>query len=291
VALNSLLTLCPDGPDRFIALPENGAEGRVFGGLLLFHALLAALATVEGERPAHSLHANFQHAGNRERPLVYTVDRMRDGRSYSTRSVLAEQDGRLVLDARVSCQVPADGLAFTASPMPDVPPPETLRSEAELREEALRRTDVEWVGSLVMGGMGVEMRPVCPRDFVNPRVMAPVQHFWVRPVQPVEGDWRKQQAALAYMSDMMLLSTTLLPHGIYWSTTAMDSASLDHVIWFHDQPRFDDWMLWSLEAPWTGGSRGLALGRFYNRDGALVATVAQEGLIRLRGTDQGREIL
>ncbi|MET0136964.1 MAG: acyl-CoA thioesterase domain-containing protein, partial [Sphingobium sp.] len=227
------------------------------------------------------LHAHFLRAGDGTRPIVFSIDRVRDGRTYSTRSVTAEQDGRLLLDGRLSFQRPADGLSFTDA-MPDVPGPEGLRSEDSLRAEALMQTDLQLVGNLAMVGMAFELRPVTPRDFVTPRVMPPVQHFWIRPHQPIKGDWRQQFAALTYASDMMLLSTTLLPHGIYWSTTAMDSASLDHAIWYHALPQFDDWMLWSMETPWSGSGRGLVHGRFYRRDGTLVASTAQEGLIRIK---------
>jgi acyl-CoA thioesterase-2 len=279
--IDALLTLQHDGSDRFRSSAGTSATGRHFGGHLLALAVRAGLETVGTDSRAHSLHALFLQSGDRSRPVTLAVERLRDGRSYSTRRVVAEQDGRCLLDARLSCQPPAHGLSF-AAPMPDLPAPETLRSEEDVRQEALRRTDVRWVGSVAMGGMGVELRPVHPRDFAEPRKMPPFQHFWFRFDHPIGKDPELQQAALTYVSDMMLLSTTLLPHGIYWSTTPMDSASLDHSVWYHAEPYFDDWMLWSIETPWSGGERGLALGRFYRRDGTMVATVAQEGLIRVR---------
>lgn len=282
VDLVTLLTLEQDGEARFVS-PHTDASGyRVFGGQVLAQALMAALATVDDGRPAHSLHAHFLRAGDGAVPIEYSVERLRDGRSFSTRQVTARQAGKVLLVATVSCHVTEKAGLEHQVPMPDVAQPESLRSETDIRLEALQRTDVEWLGPLVMSHHRAELRPVAPRDFAEPKVSPPHQHFWVRPIGAIPDDWRLRQGVLAYVSDMMLLSTALLPHGIYWATTAMDSASLDHALWFHALPDFDDWLLWSIETPWTGAARGLTQGRFFSREGTLLASAAQEGLLRLR---------
>ena len=278
--LDELLTLEPDGEDRFRSVPTPGGAGRAFGGQVVAQALVAALHTVAPERPAHSIHAHFLRAGDSSGDMRFAVERLRDGRSFATRQVTVLQGGRKLLIATVSCQADEAGLEHQ-HPMPQVPGPEGLRSEQDIRQEATATANIAWLSPLATG-MRVELRPVTPRNFVTPDKRPPVQHFWARPIGPLPGPAMMRQAVLTYVSDMMLLSTTLLPHGIYWSTTAMDSASLDHVVWFHRPVLFDDWMLWSIETPWTGSSRGLARGSFYDRQGALIASVAQEGLIRLR---------
>ncbi|WP_242124234.1 acyl-CoA thioesterase domain-containing protein [Sphingobium sp. Sx8-8] len=275
-----LLTLREEGGDRFTATMPDGPARPIFGGQLLGQSVMAALQTVGDDRPAHSMHAHFLRAGLTSRPLTYAVERIRDGRGFSTRSVEAIQDGRVLLQATISCHAAPEGLSFQA-PMPQVPGPEGLRTEQELRDRAMERDDIQWVSPPTMGGMGMELRSTCPRDFAEPRVMQPAHQFWIRPTEPVGQDWRLRQAVLAYTSDMMLLSTTLLPHGIYWSTTGMQRASLDHSIWFHGVPSFDDWTLWSLHTSWSGNGRGLAHGQFYDRSATLIASVAQEGLIRV----------
>lgn len=278
--LAELLTLAPETGDRFRSLRSAGGGTRMFGGQVVAQALIAALHTVPDARPAHSIHAHFLRAGDSDGEMEFEVDRLRDGRSFATRQVTALQAGRKLLVATVSCHVEEDGLEHQYA-MPEVPGPEGLRSEQDIREEALAAANVEWQGPLAMG-LKVELRPVTPRNFVNPDKRPPIQHFWARPTGPVPDDAMMRQAVLTYISDMMLLSTALLPHGIYWSTTPMDSASLDHAVWFHRPARFDDWMLWSIETPWTGSARGFARGAFYDRQGRLIASVAQEGLMRLR---------
>jgi acyl-CoA thioesterase-2 len=277
--LAELLTLRPDGEDRFRSADVVGGGTRAFGGQVVAQALVAALNTLDG-RPAHSLHAHFLRAGDSGGHMVFEVERLRDGRSFATRQVKALQAGRMLLVATVSAHAEEEGLDHQF-PIPEVPGPEGLRSELEVREEAMADPAARFVNTLKLQNL-VELRPVTPRNFVTPDRRPPIQHFWVRPTAPLPDDPTIAQAVLTYISDMMLLSTALLPHGIYWATTAMDSASLDHAIWFHRSPRFDDWLLWSLETPWTGAARGLTRGTFYNRSGQLIASVAQEGLMRVR---------
>lgn len=278
--LAELLTLVPEAGDRFRSVESAGSGARAFGGQVVAQALVAALQTVPDGRPAHSIHAHFLRAGDSSGDMLFEVERLRDGRSFATRQVTASQAGRKLLVATVSCHAEERGLEHQYA-MPDVPGPEGLQSEQQVREDALASADIEWLGPLAMD-LKVELRPVTPRNFVTPDKRPPVQHFWARPVGAIPDEPMMRQAVLTYISDMMLLSTALLPHGIYWSTTAMDSGSLDHAVWFHRAARFDDWMLWSIETPWTGAARGFARGTFYDREGQLIASVAQEGLMRLR---------
>lgn len=284
--LQSLLSLEALGRDKFRA-PAVGISGdRSFGGQVLAQALMAALGTVCDDRFAHSIHAHFMRPGDNGAPVNLAVERLRDGRSFSTRSIRATQYGRDILCATVSCHSQETGLEHQLS-MPPTPHPETLTSEADLRKKAARQADVSIVGKLLVSHFRVEMRPVTPRSFVKPKVMPPRQDFWIRLMDPLPlHDWRVAQGALTYLSDLMLLSTTLLPHGIHWSTTSMDSASLDHSLWLHCVPDLTDWLLWSLETPWSGSGRGLARGSFYSRGGDLIASATQEGLIRLRQPDK-----
>jgi acyl-CoA thioesterase-2 len=279
MTLAELLTLHSEGEDRFRSKEIAGGGNRAFGGQVVAQALTAALGTLDGW-PAHSLHAHFLRAGDSGGDMVFEVERLRDGRSFATRQVKALQNGRTLLVATVSAHAAEEGLEHQY-PIPEVPGPEGLRSELEIREEAMTDPAARFVNSLKLQNL-IELRPVTPRNFVTPDKRPPVQHFWVRPAARLPDDPIIAQAVLTYISDMMLLSTALLPHGIYWATTAMDSASLDHAIWFHRMPQFGDWMLWSLETPWTGAGRGLTRGTFYDRAGRLIASVAQEGLMRVR---------
>ncbi len=286
--LTSLLTLAPVGPQELRSIVPGAPGGRLFGGQVLGQALIAGLTTVPADRAAHSIHAHFLKAGSNPDLVDYRVETLRDGRSFSTRQVVATQHGRPLLHATISCHVPEAGLMHQDA-MPEVPGPEGLRSEHDLREAALAEPGRAWIGPLSTRNLRMELRPVTPRDFARPQVMPPVQHFWLRPPDPVPDDPRLRQAMLAYFSDAMLLSTTLLPHGIYWSTTPIDNASLDHALWLHAAPTFDDWLLWTIETGWSGGARGLARGRFFSRDGRLLATVMQEGLIRVRAQSDGND--
>jgi len=281
-ALADLLTPRAQGRDRFLFPPCAGAEGRLFGGQALGQALAGALATIAPDRIAHSLHAHFLRTGDATVPVDVAVERVREGRSFATRAVTLSQDGRELLRATISCQLPEDGLSHQPAVMPRVPGPEGLPSELELRQRAAPEAEIGEGRKLTIEGLPVDIRTVFPRDFANPRPMAPEQHFWMRVAASAPDGLAARQALLAYLSDMMLLSTGLLPHGVYWSSTPIDGISLDHSMWFHADPVFDDWLLWSMETPWGGGGRALAQGRFFRRDGTLVATAVQEGLIRVR---------
>jgi acyl-CoA thioesterase-2 len=279
--LARLVELAPIGDAVFEAPMMPQPPPRLFGGQIVAQALAAALRTVGPERPAHSFHAHFLRPGDGRLPMHFAVENLRDGRSFSTRRVTASQDGRTTLVATVSCQPAEAGLSFEPV-MPQVPGPDGLRTEQQVRidEMALGAT-VEWVRSPLFPRMHYDLRPVHPRRFACPERRPPHQTFWFRLDEPAPEHPHAAQAALAFMTDMMLLSTVLLPHGVFWTTTPMQEASLDHAIWFHAPARLDAWMLWDLNVEWTGSARGLARGRIFAEDGTLIATVMQEGLIRL----------
>lgn len=257
-----------------------GGVGRVFGGQVIAQALQAAQRSVEGDKTAHSLHAYFMRPGDENHPIVFRVVRDFEGRSFANRRVIAMQKGQPILNMTASFQLPAEGLHHQDA-MPDVPDPDELRSERELREQ-IRDQVPEKFRRFFLRARPIEIRPVNPRNWFAPDRIAPVQHSWFRVVAPLPDDLALHRAMLAYASDMTLLGTCLLPHGVSWMTGDVQTASLDHAIWLHEPFRFDEWLLYTTDSPWAGHSRGFNRGKIYARDGRLVASVAQEGLIRLR---------
>lgn len=257
-----------------------GGVGRVFGGQVIAQALQAAQRSVEEPKTAHSLHAYFMRPGDENHPIVFRVVRDFEGRSFANRRVIAMQKGQPILNMTASFQTPSEGLHHQDA-MPDVPDPDALRSERELREE-IRDQVPEKFRRFFLRARPIEIRPVNPRNWFAPDRIEPVQHSWFRVVAPLPDDLALHRAMLAYASDMTLLGTCLLPHGVSWMTGDVQTASLDHAIWLHEQFRFDEWLLYATDSPWAGHSRGFNRGKIYSRDGRLVASVAQEGLIRLR---------
>jgi acyl-CoA thioesterase II len=281
LTLEELVSLRPLGGDHFEAPLQPDPPPRLFGGQLVAQALAATLATVRDDRPAHSLHAHFLRPCDGQATIQYDVETLRESRAFSTRRVSALQNGKTALVATVSCQASEPGLSF-ASAMPQVPAPDGLRTEQQVRiDELSSGRDTMWVRSPLFPHLHYDLRPVHPRKFARPEKQPPHQAFWVRLDEAPPANAKAGQAMLAYLTDILLLSTTLLPHGVFWTTTPMQEASLDHAVWFHAPPRFDEWMLWDLSAEWTGSARGLARGRIFAQDGTLLASVAQEGLIRL----------
>lgn len=266
--------------DHFLGPLANEHWPRVFGGQLLAQALAAAMQTVPDDRVPHSLHAYFLRAGHSRSRIEYDVTRDRDGGSFAARRVVARQDNAPIFTLSASFQRRELGFRHQTD-MPAVPPPEGLRSETDIRWEQAQAMQLTKRG-FSLRDMPLELRPVTPRDFANPAPRPALQHFWLKPVAPLPQDAALRRAVLAYASDMMLLSTALLPHGVHWATSDIQNASLDHSLWLHADADFDDWMLYSIDSPWAGGARGLSRGAFYNRNGQLVATVAQEGLLRPR---------
>ena len=285
VAVARLLTLLDLEPlevDLFRGRSADPGWTRVFGGQVVAQALMAASRTVRADRLAHSLHAYFLRAGDPEAPIVYRVDRERDGTSFATRRVTAIQHGRPIFTLTASFQVAEDGFAHAAA-MPRVTAPERLRSEYDLFLANAAATPEPWRTLWTRRDRPIEIRPVEPLDLLKPKKTKPVAHHWLRAAAPMVADAVLARCLLAYASDMTLLDTCLLPHAVTWRDPALQAASVDHAIWFHATPELNDWHLFAQESPWAGGGRGLNRGLVFAADGALVASVAQEGLIRYRG--------
>lgn len=280
-ALVDLLDVEQIDTDLFRGSRQPGGVGRVFGGQVIGQALQAAQRSTELPRTAHSLHAYFMRAGDEDYPIIYRVVRDFDGRSFATRRVIATQQGQPILNLAASFQLPEEGLHHQDM-MPDVPAPETLPSGLALR---MQHTDdiPEQFRRHLLRTRPIEIRPIAPRSGANPAPIAPIQHSWFRCVAPIGDDPAVHRAALAYASDMTLLGTAMLPHGVVWTTPGLQAASLDHAIWFHEPFRADDWLLYTTDSPWAGHARGFNRGRVFARDGRLVASVAQEALMRIRG--------
>ena len=254
---------------------------RVFGGQTIAQALVAAQRTVDLDRHVHSLHAYFMRPGDTAIPIVYQVDRLRDGGSFTTRRVTATQHGQAIFSLEASFQVEEEGLEHQM-PMPrDVPPPESLRSQSEILRD---------YGEAVPLGVRrywererpVEMRPIILEHYTSREKLAPIQDIWIRTTGAVPDDRRLRAAVLAYLSDMTLLDTSTFAHGRAVFDRDIQAASLDHAMWFHRDHPLDGWLLYTQDSPSTGGSRGFTRGALYSQDGTLLASVAQEGLIRLR---------
>ena len=260
--------------------PEDG-PGRIFGGQVIAQSLLAAYETVE-DRICHSLHCYFIRPGDPRIPILFEVDRSRDGGTFTTRRVIAVQNGKQIFNLAASFQVAEDGFEHQA-PMPAVRSPDDMAAEAEAHKKA------------VLDGMSEEMRRMMnrprPIEMVGrdnygfgrkPKPSEPKSDTWVRAVAPIGDDARMHQVILAYASDMNLLSTAMRPHGVAWQTPGLQSASLDHAMWFHKASNFNDWHLYTQDSPSASGGRGFVRGAIYGQHGTLVASVAQEGLMRLK---------
>jgi len=256
---------------------------RVFGGQVLGQALVAASRTVEEDRGAHSLHGYFLRPGDPKVPIIYDVDRIRDGRSFTTRRVVAIQHGRAIFHMSASFQITEDGIDHQST-MPDVPAPEGLKTEFELRADVIDQVP-ERYKSWLARERPIEIRPIDPFDLMSPPVREPVKNIWFRARHALPDDDRVHQCVLLYASDMTLLETTLGPHGLGFLSHNIQMASLDHCMWFHRPFRADEWMLYTQDSPSASGARGFNRGEIYSRDGQLIASVTQEGLCRLRGEE------
>jgi acyl-CoA thioesterase-2 len=262
---------------------------RVFGGQVFAQAMRAAQDTVPDERMVHSQHAYFLRPGDPSLPILYQVDGIRDGSSFTTRRVVASQRDKAIFNTELSFQIPEEGLSHQID-MPNCPGPEALeddsarwnkmistRSDASLARAARHRPSLR----------PMEIRSVIPVDYENPRYREPEQKCWVKAngsiakIAPLD-DQALHHAILAYASDFNLMSTSLLPHAVSITNRKLQPASLDHCIWFHDNFRVDEWLLYVMDSPVSSQARGLSRGSFFSRDGRLVASTIQEGLIRLR---------
>ena len=258
----------------------GGAQ--VFGGQVLGQALSAAHHTVENRR-AHSLHAYFLRRGDMKAPIVYEVDRSRDGGTFSVRRVVATQHGRPIFNFAASFQSPEEGLDHHAE-MPDVAGPDGLEDLTEVAPKLLDRIPEKMHRYLTVK-RAFEFRPVEVLDFVSPEPRPAVKHVWIRAVDKLPDDPALHQNLLAYVSDYELLGTSTLPHGLPFGQGRVMMASLDHALWFHRDVRIDDWLLYSMDSPNSSGARGFARGQFFDRHGTLVASTTQEGLVRVLSED------
>lgn len=255
--------------------------GAVFGGQVLGQALSAAVQTVPAERHVHSLHAYFLRSGDVSKPIVYDVDRIRDGGSFTTRRVVAIQSGRAIFNLAASFQIDEPGFEHQDG-MPDAPPPESCATEQE-RSRSFADKLPKGLRERLVGERPFELRPVGPEDNpFKPATRTPHRMVWLKTIGRLPDDPALHRYLLAYASDHSLITTALLPHGVTWLTPGMQVASLDHVMWFHQPFRVDEWLLYVLDSPAAHGARGLARGRVFTRDGRLVASTSQEGLIRRR---------
>jgi acyl-CoA thioesterase-2 len=276
--LVQVLQLEPLEVNLFRGQSRNLGGKSVFGGQVLGQALVAANHTVEAGRRAHSLHAYFLRPGDMEASIVYEVERIRDGRSFATRRVKAVQHGEPIFSTMISYQIVERGHEHQ-TPMPAVPPPEQLLSQVELRERWIDQCPPKLrVGYL--RDLAIEFKPVAPMNPFAPERREPQQYLWFRAAGPLPGDPVLHQCVLTYATDFNLLATALYPHGLSWFQPNMVVASIDHALWFHHDCRVDDWLLYAMDSPGAQGGRGFSRGLIYNRDGLLVASVAQESLMR-----------
>ncbi len=290
--LLATLDLRPDpggDPDTFQGDSQRQPWGRVFGGQVLGQSLVAAQRTVDPARPVHSMHGYFLRAGDDREPITFSVERLRDGTSFSARRVQALQFGRPILSMIASFQLPATGPDHQA-PAPAVPDPDTLPTLQE-RYAVLEQDQAGQAGQPDREGEAGRRwrraRPVDLRHVEDPVFLRPAEQpgrrqcVWMRATAPMPDEPALHAAVLAYASDYSMLEPVLRAHGLAFADPGLKLASLDHAMWFHRPARADEWLLHVLESPSAQGARGLGTGQVYTRDGVLVATVAQEGMIRL----------
>ena len=260
------------GESRDIGSPQ------IFGGQVLGQALMAATATVE-RRIVHSLHAYFLRRGDFNAPIVYEVDRARDGNHFSTRRIVAIQHGAQIFNMSASFQADEQGIDHQLA-MPDVPPPDDLPELASYYRDAWAQLP-PGVRRVLGQERPFEFRPTQVPSFLKAEKAEPLRHIWFRAAAPLPDEEAMHRCLLAYVSDFHLLDTALMPHGISTTVRTLVMASIDHAMWFHRRVRVDDWLLYSTDSPSASGARGFARGNIFSRDGRLVASTAQEGLLRV----------
>ncbi|MBT8079804.1 MAG: acyl-CoA thioesterase II [Gammaproteobacteria bacterium] len=283
--LLTLLSLERIEDNIFRGESRDVGSAQVFGGQVLGQALSAAQYTVDN-RVAHSLHAYFLRRGDVDSPIIYEVDRSRDGGSFSARRVVAIQHGRPIFNFAASFQDPEDGLEHQAR-MPDVEGPSGLPDVTEVPVEILQRIP-EKMRRYLTDKRPFEFRPVHPMNFLEPQRLEPQKFVWIRAVDRLPDQRSLHQNLLAYVSDYELLGTSTLPHGLPFGRGNVQMASLDHALWFHREVRVDEWLLYAFDSPNASGARGFARGQFFTEAGLLVASAAQEGLVRVRNDDFAR---
>jgi acyl-CoA thioesterase-2 len=280
-ALDKLLDILEvDRIDKYLFSGSSPKRpSRIFGGQVLAQALNAAIRTVDTSRLAHSMHAYFLRPGNPEKQIIYEVDPIRDGKSFTTRNVIAKQDGIAIFSSSISFHSEEPGLTHQFA-MPGTPPPEELESDFE-RWSRLAQEHPDKIDAPVL--LPIERRPVQTRDFLDPQPQEPLQQIWFRALGELGDDLCRHQTMLAFMSDFGLLGCALLPHPYTGMNKDLQSASLDHALWFHRPFRADEYLLYCLDSPAAAGARGFSRGSFYTREGILVASSAQESLLRPPG--------
>ncbi|MBV9510637.1 MAG: thioesterase family protein [Caulobacteraceae bacterium] len=275
--MTALLALEPAGPDRFLAPGLEGEARRSFGGHLVGQALAAATGTVDPQRRVHSLHAYFIRSGVTTIPTEFVVTPDSDGSNLSFRRVAAVQDGQVLITLSASFQAPHDGDEHQIA-MPEAPPPETLDDDF-LRAERMAAIPPEAL-ALVRRASPLQFRSPWPEQRLGTGPAPALQNFWFRTAAPFEGDQAFHRIVLAYASDVMLLGAGLMPHGMRWFDGQARISSIDHALWIHRDVRMDDWLFYTQESPWSGEGRNFNRGHIFDRAGRLIATVAQEGLMR-----------
>jgi acyl-CoA thioesterase-2 len=276
--LVEILGLARIGDNTFEGASVPARLNQIFGGQILAQALSAALTTVPAERRVHSSHAYFMRLGNPGKSVTFEVETVRDGGTFSTRRVLASQDGSPIFVTSLSFQVIEEGHNFQVG-MPQAIAPEELIDDIERWNRVLQHTRSNLKPVTFRP---IEIRHTSPIDWFNPARQSPVTGVWLRANGRLPEDPRTHQSVLAYLSDFYLYGTSLRPHGLSLYSPNIQPASLDHSMWFHGEFRADEWLYYHLESTWTGNARGLSFGKFYTRDGRLVASTAQEGLMRVR---------
>lgn len=288
--LVELLTVERVASDIYLGSPQKGGVGRVFGGQVIAQALQAAQASVPETKAAHSLHAYFLRGGREGMPIEYRIERDFDGRSFANRRVVAAQENEdgtstPILNLTASFQTPEDGLEHIDAPMPEVSDPESLKPDMEARRAMIdamgdKLSDAQ--RAMALRPRPIEMRTTDKLHWMNAEPKDPHAHSWFKAASTLPDDPALHRAIIAYASDYTLLGTSALPHGLSWMRGELVGASLDHTLWFHGQARADEWLLYATDSPWSGGGRGFNRGRIFNRDGLLVASTAQEGMVRRR---------
>ena len=260
---------------------KNVGFKRIFGGQVMAQTLIAAYKTIDVKHFAHSFHSYFLRPGQMDKPITFTVDRIRDGKSFSTRTVKAIQDGEAIFNSSISFQKEEKGLEHQIK-MPDVPKPEDLKSEIENRRALLEKLNMdEGDMPMFLKQREIEMRPVEVQDYFNPKKLPPYKNTWIKAEGKLPKDLISQQAFLLYISDMGLLAAANNSVGVNFLTKNFQNASLDHAMWFHRKIDLNDWFLYSIDSPITRNARGFSRGSIFSKTGDLVASCTQEGLIRL----------
>ena len=267
--------------DIFSWTGKNVGYKRIFGGQVMAQTLVAAYKTLDVEHFAHSFHSYFLRPGIMEKSITFTVDRIRDGKSFTTRSVKALQDGEVIFNCSISFQKREKGLEHQID-MPKVPEPETLQTEQEIREEILKELKMNKEDMpMFIKQREIEMRPVEKQNYFKPERMPPYKNTWIKTEGKLPKDQSIQQAFLLYISDMGLLGAANNSVGVNFLTKNLQNASLDHAMWFHRKLDLNGWLLYTIESPITRNARGFSRGSIFSRDGKLIASCTQEGLIRL----------